>query len=150
MNQTKRAALAILALLAAAAAQAATSREEATRQRVKNAAAFVKAHGVEAACREFADPAKGYLGGDTYVYLHDMRAKMLCNPANPKMNGKDLLEMKDIDGRAFNKEMVQIARAAGGGWLHYRWPHPVSKAFQPKSSYVERVNDVIVGSGFYN
>lgn len=137
----------LLAFGFSTAAQGAT--EEDVKALVKKAVAQVKKSGVEGACKDFANPSGGFINGDLYVYVHDMQAKMICHATNAKLNGKDLLEMLDADGKPFNKEMVSIASTKGSGWVSYKFLNPVSKKIEPKVSYVEREGDVIVGAGMY-
>ncbi|MES2257388.1 MAG: cache domain-containing protein [Pseudomonadota bacterium] len=118
-------------------------------QLVKKAAAHIKANGLERACTDFGDPAKGFLAGESYVYVHDLHGKMLCNPGSPRTVGKDLIEMKDVDGKQFNKEMLQVAKQHGSGWVEYKWVNPLTKQIQQKKSYVEKQDQVVIGSGFY-
>ncbi|MFS2003378.1 cache domain-containing protein [Duganella sp. CT11-25] len=141
--------IAVLGLFACTAIAAQASQEDDARALVKKAIVAIKAQGIEKACADFADPAKGYMAGESYVYVHDMRARMLCNAGSPRTVGKDMIEMKDMDGKYFNKEMLEIAKTKGSGWLEYKWVNPKTKNIQDKKSYVERQEDFIVGSGFY-
>jgi len=45
--------------------------------------------------------------------------------------------------------MVEVAKGKGKGWVEYKWPNPVNSAIESKASYVERVDDMLVGSGIY-
>ena len=66
-----------------------------------------------------------------------------------RLNGKEMIELKDADGKQFNKEMLELVKTKGSGWLDYRWVNPVSKNIEAKSSYVERVGEYVVGAGIY-
>lgn len=125
------------------------SREEAVAL-VKKAVAHVKAKGVEQACADFADPRSGFIQGELYVFVQDMNVKMICHGANKRLNGKDLSELKDANGKVFSREMTELARTKGSGWVDYQWVNPGSKALEPKTSYVEKVNDAVwLGVGIY-
>jgi cytochrome c len=142
-----------LATLAAAAGAitppALATPEDSTQQLVKKAISHLKASGLQQACADFADPAKGYMAGESYVFIQDMHARMVCNPSNPRIVGKDLSELKDSDGFAFSADMVRIAKASGSGWVEYKWVNPTTRQLQKKKSFVERSDDYVVGSGFY-
>lgn len=117
---------------------------------VKKAAALVKSDGKEKAFAAIADPAnKDFHDRDLYVYVYDLNGISLAHGANPKMVGKNLLNMKDNEGKLIIQEMVKVAKEKGGGWVDYNWPNPVTKAVEAKSGYVERVDDIFVGSGIY-
>lgn len=141
--------MAALALLAGTASLAHAGAEEDAQALVKKAVASIKANGVDKACADFADPAKGFREGERYVYVHDIKAKMICNPGSPRTEGKDMIDVKDMDGKLFNKEMVKLATTSGSGWVEYKWTNPKTGKIQDKKSYIERQGDVIVGSGFY-
>jgi signal transduction histidine kinase len=57
--------------------------------------------------------------------------------------------LKDVEGKPLIRQMVDIAKTKGNGWVEYKWPNPVTKSVEAKSSYVERVEDVLVGAGIY-
>jgi len=117
---------------------------------VKKAAAMIKAEGKEKAFAAFADPAnKDFHDRDLYVFVYDMNGVNLAHGNNPKMVGKNLLELKDQEGKPLIRQMVDVAKTKGKGWVDYKWPNPVTKAIEAKSSYVEKVDDMLVGSGIY-
>ena len=78
-----------------------------------------------------------------------MNGKVLAHGQNPKMVGKDMIEMKDADGKEFVKERVEIAKTKGKGWQDYKFTNPQTKQIEPKSSYIEKYEDMIVGCGIY-
>jgi cytochrome c len=117
---------------------------------VEKAIAFVKENGKEKAFAAFGDPKGKFVIGDLYVFVYDMTGKCVAHGGNPKMIGKDLIDMKDADGKSFVKERVAIAKEKGKGWQDYKFSNPVSKAIEDKRAYVEKVDDVIVGCGAYS
>lgn len=144
----------VAASLGAAAipASAEPATKEAVVALVDKAVAHVKKAGIDAACRDFADPAGPFIQGELYVFVQDMDLKMVCHAVNPKrMNGKDLSELRDADGKYFARAMAQMARANGAGWVDYRWVNPATQKIEPKTSYVRRVGDSLwLGVGIYS
>jgi signal transduction histidine kinase len=58
--------------------------------------------------------------------------------------------MKDADGKFLIKEILKIGMGKEGkGWLDYKWPNPATGTLDSKRTYVERVEDVILGCGVY-
>jgi signal transduction histidine kinase len=57
--------------------------------------------------------------------------------------------MKDVDNKPFVQERVQIAKTKGKGWQDYSFLNPVSQKIEPKSMYIEKFEDMIVGCGVY-
>lgn len=117
---------------------------------VKLAVAHIKADGKEKAFADFADPNnKQFHDKDLYLFVYDLKGNTLAHGNNPKMVGKNLYELKDVDGKYVIKELIELANTKGKGWVDYKWPNPVSKAMEKKSSYMERVDDYFVGAGIY-
>ena len=116
---------------------------------VKKAAAYLKANGKEKAFANFNDPNGAFKDRDLYIVVLDFTGKMLANGANAKLVGKNLMELRDTDGKYFVKEQVEVAKTKGSGWVEFKWVHPVSKAIEQKALYVEAVGDIIVGCGTY-
>ena len=69
--------------------------------------------------------------------------------ANPAFVGKNLIHIKDPDGKEPNFEIVKTGFEQGEGWIDFKWPNPVTKKIQQKSAYVIRTNDVVCGTGYY-
>jgi cytochrome c len=118
---------------------------------VKRAVAYLKANGKEKAFAEFANPANTqFHDRDLYLFVYDFNGVAVAHGNNPKMVGKNLFEMKDSDGTFIIKGFIDVAKTKGKGWVDYKWPNPVTKAVEQKSSYVEKAEgDLIIGSGIY-
>jgi cytochrome c len=124
------------------------SADDATAM-VKKAVAFLKANGKEKALAEFNNQSGQFKDRDLYIFVQDMKGKMLAHGGNDKLIGKDLLELKDADGKFFVKNMIEIAGGKGKGWVDYKWTNPSTKAIDQKSSYIEKYEDMFVGCGIY-
>ncbi|HEY0843852.1 MAG TPA: cache domain-containing protein [Noviherbaspirillum sp.] len=137
-----------LSTTACAAERATASEAEAM---VKKAVAYLKANGKEKAFAEFNNTKGQFVDRDLYIFVYDMQGTNLAigNGNASKMVGKNLLEMRDADGRYIIKGFIELLNAKGKGWFDYKWPNPVTKAVEQKSGYVEKVDDMIVGSGIY-
>lgn len=146
------AAFCLSATVLSASVQAADrgTKEEAVTM-VNKAAALIKSAGKEKAFAAIADPQnKEFHDRDLYVYVYDLNGVALTHGNNPKMVGKNLLEIKDQEGKSMIKEMVAVAKSpAGKGWVDFKWPNPMTKVVEAKSGYVTKVDDMLVGSGIY-
>lgn len=116
---------------------------------VKKAIEYIKANGKEKAYAEFNNPKGAFRDRDLYIFVYDMNGVTQAHGTNPKMIGKNLMELKDADGTYIVKTFVEVAKTKGKGWIDYKWPNPVSKAIEAKSSYIEKHDDVLVGAGVY-
>ncbi len=116
---------------------------------VKKAGEYLKANGKEKAFAEFSNPAGSFKDRDLYIMVYDMKGVNRAHGANPKLIGKDLLELKDADGTYIVKSFIDTGKSKGKGWVDYKWPNPVSKAIEAKSTYIEKHDDVLIGAGIY-
>ncbi|WP_308121694.1 cache domain-containing protein, partial [Actinotalea ferrariae] len=89
--------------------------------------------------------------GEEYFWINDMGPTMVMHPMKPELDGTDLTENADPDGKHLFVEMVEVVAADGSGFVNYQWPKPGAEAPQPKISYVIGYEpwDWIIGSGVY-
>lgn len=99
------------------------------------------------------DPASGFIFYDAYVFVMDDTGEMLVNVGFPELEGKSLIDLKDVDGKPFVRETVERLAGAESAWVDYRWPKPGETPTSDKTSYVRRLElegrTLIVGAGFY-
>jgi methyl-accepting chemotaxis protein len=89
--------------------------------------------------------------GKGYFWLQDTNGDMVLHPIKPSLNGKNLMGLKDPDGKLFFKEMDDIAKKEGGGFVDYKWPKPGFEEPVDKISYVKLFKPWgwIIGGGVY-
>lgn len=144
-------ALAAVSLSFAGAAFAADhgTKEEAAAM-VKKAVSYAKTNGKDKLLAEVTNGSKGqFVDRDLYVSVWSPDAKVLAHATNPKLVGTDVSDLKDADGKPFMKEILTKASGGGSGWVDYKWANPVTKEVQPKSAYFEKVDDMIISTGYY-
>jgi len=71
---------------------------------------------------------------------------MVAHGTNPGLIGKSMLDLKDVDGKPFNRDIQAIKDT---GWVEFKWQNPLTKAIEPKTMYEVRVGEYIVGVGAY-
>jgi len=116
---------------------------------VKKAAAYIKANGKDKAFAEISNPKGRFVDRDLYVFVYDLNGKCVANGFSQKMIGKDLIELKDPDGKFYVKERLEIGKTKGKGWQDYKFANPLSKKVESKTAYIEKIDDVVVGCGAY-
>ncbi|MCP4994877.1 MAG: methyl-accepting chemotaxis protein [Gammaproteobacteria bacterium] len=86
-----------------------------------------------------------------YFWINDMHHKMVMHPIKPKLNGKDLSDLKDPSGKKLFVAFVDTVKSQGAGHVLYLWPKPGSEDPQQKISYVKGFKPWgwIIGSGIY-
>ncbi|OOV88761.1 methyl-accepting chemotaxis protein [Oceanospirillum linum] len=88
---------------------------------------------------------------DEYFWLNDMNAVVIMHPIKPELNGKNLANLEDANGKKIFSEFVGIVKANKEGYVNYLWPKPGHDAPQAKVSYVKGFAPWgwIVGNGIY-
>jgi signal transduction histidine kinase len=131
-------------------ADASHGTAEEAKAMVAKAVAYLNDAGTEKAFAAFNDPSnKDFHDRDLYIFVRAMDGNTVAHGANKGMIGHTSLELKDADGKLYNKEMIELAQNKGSGWVDYRWVNPMDKKIEQKSSYIEKVGDYVVGAGFY-
>lgn len=138
MNTLRRlltiAAVALVSL--PAAAQERGGKDEA-KAMVDAAIAHIKQAGPEQAYKDFGDKANTtWHKKDLYVFVIRMDGVTLAHGANEKLVGKEQVNLKDPNGKAFVQEMMATAKKPEGGWVEYDWSNPVTKKIEGKASFV--------------
>ena len=86
-----------------------------------------------------------------YLWINDLTPRMIMHPIKPEMNGKDLSDSKDPNGKLLFMEMVKVCKEKGNGFVEYVWEKQGSSRPMPKISYVELYQPWgwIIGTGIY-
>lgn len=69
-----------------------------------------------------------------YVFIYDFEGNNFAMPANPSLEGKNLMHLKDKNGVYLLKELVAKAKN-GGGIVEYLWPKAKDAEPELKFSY---------------
>lgn len=138
---------ALLAVSPALAAEHVTKPE--AEAMVKKATAFLKANGRDKTFAEVNNKQGQFIDRDLYIVVYGTDGVVRAHGANAKMIGKNLMEIKDVDGKQFVKERVEMARKKSPFWQDYKFTNPVSGAIEPKTMYCQPEEDLIVCGGVY-
>ncbi len=117
---------------------------------VKKAAAYVKYQGTEKAVAEISKPKGMFDKGELYVFAYDLQGVMIAHPKNPALIGQNLVAVPDSQGKLFRKEIVEKAKANGTGWVDYVYLNPETNRQEHKTTYFQKVGDIILACGIYN
>ena len=90
-------------------------------------------------------------GNDDYFWINDLRPQMIMHPTKPELNGRDLADIKDPNGKHLFVEFADVVKSKGSGFVEYQWPKPGKDAPQPKLSYVTGFEPWgwVIGTGVY-
>ena len=135
--------------LMASAGAAGTGTKEEAAEMLKKAVAYYKANGKDKAFAEFNNKSGQFVDRDLYVYVLDTTGHIKAHGTNPRLIGKDLMQLKDADGKLFIVDIVEMIKAQKSGWIDYKWTNPVTKQIEQKTTLVEPVGDIGLAVGVY-
>ncbi len=87
-----------------------------------------------------------------YFWINDMHPRMVIHPYRNDLNGKDLSDYTDPDGKRVFVEFVNIVKEQGSGFVYYKWQsYDNQNLVLPKISYVKGFAPWgwIIGTGIY-
>ena len=118
---------------------------------VKEAIAFAKANGKEAAFKEITRAGGRFhkYGGELYVFVYDLDGKVLAHGQGASKVGVNQSTAKDPDGVEFVQDRIRLAKTKGKGWHDYKYVNPKDGKKEPKTSYIEVWEGAIFGAGIY-
>src|SRR5450631_4931585 len=115
---------ALIAMASPAPAAEFGSKDEAVAM-VKRVQAEFKKSGPDATFKAVSDKAvPDYHDRDLYPFIYNMEGICVAHGARAALIGKNLIDLKDQDGKFLIREMVTISNGPGNGWIDYNWPNP--------------------------
>jgi len=87
-----------------------------------------------------------------YFWINDMQPVMIMHPYVKKLEGTDISDFKDPNGKRLFVEFVNVVKAKGAGFVDYVWQKGDDATnLLPKTSYVKGFKPWgwIIGSGIY-
>lgn len=148
IRNTLGACVAAALLATSFSAQADATADDATAM-VKKGVAFMKSNGKDKGHAEISSKESQFKKDDLYLVVYGLDGTVRAHGANEKMIGKNLIELKDIDGKLFVKERVELAQSKGTFWQDYKFTNPTNKKIEPKAMYCEKLEDAVVCGGIY-
>ena len=124
---------------------AVTCRQQALAGEMSEAAAQA------AAIRQIGNIRYG-TGNKDYCWITDRQPRMIRHPYRPDLNGTDLGDFRDPQGKRLFVEMVRVVERSGAGYVDYRWQWMDDPGrIVPKISYVRGFAPWgwIIGTGIY-
>ncbi|HSO66578.1 MAG TPA: cache domain-containing protein [Desulfatirhabdiaceae bacterium] len=87
-----------------------------------------------------------------YFWINDMHPRMVIHPYRTDLNGSDLSDYQDPNGKRVFVEFVRVVKKDGSGYVDYMWQSRDNKNLvAPKISYVKGFAPWgwIIGTGIY-
>ncbi|MEJ2404516.1 MAG: methyl-accepting chemotaxis protein [Candidatus Thiodiazotropha sp.] len=86
-----------------------------------------------------------------YFWINDLNARIVMHPVKPELDGKDLSDFTDPNGKRIFVDFAAVAKKDGEGSVPYLWPKPGFDQPVEKISYVKGFKPWgwVVGTGIY-
>ena len=148
MKQMLIGSLACLAMASAFAATEPTEKDAIAM--AERAAAYTKAHGREELIKKITAKDPEFVQGSMYIYMRDFNTGVnLAHPFNQSIVGKDLNDVPDTNGKMYRRDIMDVARKSGKGWVDYMYKNPENSKIEAKTAYILRSGDVVLVAGIY-
>jgi len=124
------------------------SKDEAVAM-VKKGVAYIKGNGKDKGYAEITNKKGQFTDRDLYLVVYGLNGTVYAHGANEKQIGRNLIDLKDIDGKPFVKERVELGQKQASFWQQYKFTDPLTHKIEPKEMYCERLDDSVVCGGVY-
>lgn len=136
--------------LAAGAAVASEPTEKDAIAMVERGVALVKSKGKEEMIKKINAKDPDFVQGSLYIDMRDAKTGIvLAHPINQSIVGKDLTDVPDATGKKYRREIIELAAKSNKGWVDYHYKNPTSGKIEPKTTYIQLVDGVVLEAGIY-
>ena len=91
-------------------------------------------------------------GEQDYFWINDQQPVMIMHPYSKNLEDEDIGSIKDPNGKYLFKDMVEVVKDNGAGFVEYQWQYyDQENRIEPKLSYVRGFEPWgwIIGTGVY-
>jgi signal transduction histidine kinase len=138
----------ILAIAAVGCAVMRSTPEQA-KAMVEEAVAYLNANGRDKALAELNKSDGMFVKGELYVFVYNLDAVVVAHPYIPSLVGQNLMNKPDSKGKLFRNEIMELAKTKGSGWVDYTYANPITMKEEFKTTYLQRVGDLVLCAGAY-
>ena len=115
------------------------------------ATAHFRQAGKDQALADFTNDKADYTDRDLYVFcLNQADGLFTAHGATKALVGRDTALLKDPDGKSLHDLLLGAVTVSDDGTANYRWPDPLTKKVEPKTTFMRKLGDQACGVGFYN
>ena len=102
-------------------------------------------------CRSFIDHIRFFDNGSGYFFINDFSGINIAHGADKSREGQNDIDLQDTHGAYIIRDMIDLAKNAGGGFYEYYWNNPATGNEQKKMVAVVRIpgTDYFIAAGFY-
>jgi cytochrome c len=136
-----------LGAMNAGAAERVTAKE--AEAMVKKGVAHIKANPRDKAMADITSKTGQFVDRELYLTVYAMDGTALAHGANEKFVGKNMIDLRDGNGKEHIRERMDLAKTKAAFWHDFSFVNPVTKKIEPKSMYCERASELVVCGGIY-
>ena len=133
--------------MAMAAEQRVTPKE--AEAMVKKGVASLKTGPRDKVLADITDPKGPYVDRELYLTVYKMDGTALAHGANAKFVGKNMIELRDANGKEHIKERLELVKTKSTFWQDFTFLNPLNKKIEPKQMYCEKSQELVVCGGIY-
>lgn len=123
---------------------------QAAQEMVDSAVALAMLRGPSDAIRAVAKGGRAFNDGELYVFVYDTTGMVVAHARNPKLVGKNLLDLPDVQGKPFRRLILKAANSDSGcGWVDYLYANPITGRIEHKDTWIRRYGPYVFCCGFY-
>lgn len=88
---------------------------------------------------------------NNYVWVNDLQARMVMHPIKPELDGRDMSDFEDSQGKRLFFDIAKAAQSSQQGYQNYFWPKPGQSTPSEKLSYFKLFEPWgwVIGTGVY-
>jgi signal transduction histidine kinase len=116
---------------------------------VRKGVAYIKAHPRDKAMSDITDKKGQFVDRELYLTVYKLDGTAMAHGANEKFVGKNMIDLRDADGKEHIRERMELAKTKSAFWQDFKFVNPVTKKMEPKSMYCERADELVVCGGIY-
>ena len=83
------------------------------------------------------------------MFVLDVNGVVRAHGQFPEWTGKSKAEIDNPNQTAAVNDILELIKKSDKGWASYDYWNPKTGKIEPKQSYVERIDGIIVGCGIY-
>ena len=114
---------------------------------VRKGVAYIKANPLDKAMADITDPKGAFVDRELYLTVYKMDGTALAHGANVRFVGKNMMELRDGNGKEHIRERLEMAKTKSTFWQDFTFVNPVNKKMEPKQMYCQRTEDLLVVCG---
>jgi len=114
---------------------------------VRKGVLHIQANPREKAMADITDKKGQFVDRELYLTVYKMDGTALAHGANAKFVGKNMMELRDGNGKEHIRERMEMAKTQSAFWQDFTFLNPVNKKIEPKQMYCEKTRDELVVCG---